>query len=159
MRARSLTALTILAIVYGGASTAACKRSNKNGTPVAQIQTQTPPQAVNQSTTVTGCLRAGDASDTYVLTTSETQNGATPATYLLVSTNGANFRDNIGHEVQVSGVLSTEQAVSTVTPASPPANKPAGTSGKPAVETQTQLDMRRLEVSSLNSMSDKCQTK
>lgn len=160
MRASSLTAaLTILAVAYGGASTAGCKRSNKNGTPVAQIQTQTPAQPVNQPTTVTGCLRAGDASDTYVLTTSETQNGATPSTYLLVSTGGANLRDNVGHEVQVSGVVSTQQAVSTVTPATPPANKPAGTSGKPSVETQTQLDMRRLEVSSLNSMSDKCETK
>jgi hypothetical protein len=160
MRTNSLTAgISIIAVTFGAAWTVACQRSNKNAPPSAQIQTQTPPQTVNQPLTVTGCLRAGDASDTYVLTTSETKDGTTPATYLLVASNGANLRDNVGNRVEVSGVLSTQQAVSTVTPPTAPQNKPTGTGGTPTVETQTQLDMRRLEVNSLNRVAEHCDTK
>ena len=158
MRANSLTAtLSIVAILGVGAS--ACKRSDQNTAPVAQIQTQTPPEPVNQSTTVIGCLRAGESADTYVLTASQAQNGNAPATYLLMPENGLNLRDNVGHKVQVSGVVSKQQAVSTMTPPSAPANKAEGTSGKPTVETQTQLEMRRFDVSSLNKIADDCDTK
>jgi len=160
MRANSLSAaLSILAIAAVGASTAGCKRSNKNSTPVAQIQTQTPAEPVNQPTTVIGCLRAGESADTYVLTASQAQDGSTPATYVLFAADGVNLRDNVGHQVQVSGVVSSQQAVSTITPTTPPANKAEGTSGKPAVQTQTELEMRRFDVSSLNKMSDHCDTK
>jgi len=160
MRANSVTAaLSVIAIAFGAASTTGCKRSDKNAAPVAQIQTETPPQTVNQPLTVTGCLRAGDASDTFVLTTSDTKDGVTPATYLLVAHNSVNLRDNVGNRVEVSGVLSTQQQVSTTTPASAPQNKPTGTSGTPTVQTQTQLDMRRLEVSSVNRLGERCDKK
>jgi hypothetical protein len=148
--------LCIVAVAY---SAAAC-RSKNNTTPVAQIQTQTPPQTLNQPITVTGCLRAGDASDTFVLTTSETKDGTTPATYMLASRDtGVNLRDNIGERVEVTGVLNTQQQVSTATPAAPPANKPTGTAGKPSVETQASLDMRRLTVNSVNRLGARCETK
>jgi hypothetical protein len=160
MRANSLTAgLSVIALALGSISTGACKRSNKNATPVAQIQTQTPPQTVNQPVTVTGCLRAGDAGDTFVLTASETKDGAAPATYLLASTDGVNLRDNVGKRVEVSGILRTEQQVSTTSPSVPPRNKPTGTSGTPEVQTQTQLDMRRLDVSTLNHVMERCDKK
>jgi len=107
--------------------------------------------------TVTGCLRAGDASDTFVLTASETKDGTTPATYVLSSRdNGVNLRDNIGERVEVTGVLSTEQRVSTMTPAAPPANNPTGTSGTPTVATQAQLDVRHLAVNSMNRIGGHC---
>jgi hypothetical protein len=109
--------------------------------------------------TVTGCLRAGDASDTFVLTASETKDGVTPATYLLVPNSSVNLRENVGNRVEVSGVLSTQQQVSTTTPATAPRNKPTGTSGTPTVQTQTQLDMRRLDVSSVNRLGDGCDKK
>ncbi len=160
MRANSLIiGLSITALAYGAGSTTACRRSNKNAPPTAQVQTQTPPQAVNQPVTVTGCLRAGEASDTYVLTTSETKDGMSPATYVLASNNGVNLRDNVGNRVEVTGVLSTEQQVSTTSPATSPRNKPTGTSGTPTISTQTQLDMRRLEVSSVNKLADRCDKK
>ena len=154
MRAISLTAgFTIIAVA---AFSGGCKRSDKNTAPVAQIQTQTPAQAVNQPLTVTGCLRAGEASDTYVLTSSETKDGTTPATYLLVATSGVNLGENVGNRVEVAGTVSTQQQVSTVTPAVPAQNKPTGTAGTPTVQTQTQLDMRRMEVNSLNRLGDRC---
>jgi hypothetical protein len=157
MRANPVTtALSIIALAYGGASMMACQRSSKNATPTAQMQTATPPQAVNQPMAVTGCLRAGDASDTFVLTSSETKDGTSPATYMLVARNGVNLRDNVGNHVEVTGVLSTEQQVSTTTPSTAPQNKPTGTSGTPTISTQTQLDMRRLDVSSVNKLGDRC---
>ena len=158
MARNHLTAgLCLVAVAYGAA---ACRSNKKDTTPVAQIQTQTPPQTVNEPVTVTGCLRAGDASDTFVLTASETKDGTTPATYVLSSSNnGVNLRDNVGERVEVSGVLKTEQQVSTVTPAAPPANKPTGTAGTPTVETQAQLDMRHLAVNSMNRIGGHCDTK
>lgn len=158
MHANSLTAsLSILVIAYGGVSATACRRSDRNTTPVAQVQTQTPVQAVNQPMTVTGCLRAGEAAETFVLTTSERKDGTTPATYLLVSSNTAvNLRDNVGHRVEVSGNLSAEQQTLTVSPPAPARNKPTGTSGTPTVATQTQLDLRRLEVDNVRSLGDRC---
>jgi hypothetical protein len=143
-----------------GASTAACRRSNNETPPVAQIQSQTPPQAVNQPVTLTGCLRAGEASDTFVLTASQTKDGETPATYLLVSKDsGVNFRENVGERVEITGVVTTQQQVSTMTPPAPPANKPTGTAGTPTVETQAKLEMRRLEVNSVNRLGAHCDTK
>jgi hypothetical protein len=154
----SLTAgLCIVAVASGSA---ACRSNKKNTTPVAQIQTQTPPQAVNTPVTVTGCLRAGEASDTFVLTTSETKDGATPATYVLAAgKSGVNLRDNIGERVEVTGVLSTEQQVSTTTLPAPAANKPTGTAGTPTVQTQAQLDMRSLEVNSMSRIGGHCDAK
>jgi hypothetical protein len=157
MRAHSPTGgVFIVALVFAAVSTGGCQRSSKNAPPTAQIQTQTPPQAVNQPVTVTGCLRAGDASDTYVLTASEMKDGTTPATYLLVARDAVNLRDNVGNRVQVSGTLTTQQEVSTLTPTTSPKNKATGTSGTPTVQTQTELDMRRLEVSSLNRVAEHC---
>jgi hypothetical protein len=151
------TGLCIVAVAYGAA---ACRSNKKDTTPVAQIQTQTPPQAVNQPVTVTGCLRAGDASDTFVLTTSETRDGATPATYVVVSnTSGVNLRDNIGERIEVTGVLTTQQQASTTTPPAPPANKPTGTAGTPKMQTQAELDMRRIAVNSVNRVGGHCDTK
>jgi hypothetical protein len=161
MRANSLTAaLSIVAMAAVGASTAGCNRSDKNSTPVAQMQTQTPAQPVNQRTTVVGCLRAGESADTYVLTASQAQDGSTPATYALFAGEDVDLRGNVGQQVQVTGVVTTQEAVSTITPSTAPANKPEGTSGsKPQVQTQTQLEMRRFDVTSINKVADRCDTK
>ena len=159
MRGNSLTAGLSIIVALGAVSTTTCNRSSKKEAPVAQIQTQTPVQAVNQPVTITGCLRAGDAADTFVLTASETKDGTAPATYLLASNSGVNLRDNVGNRVEVSGVLSSQQQVSTITPQEPARNKPTGTSGTPTVQTATQLEMRRLEVNTLNRVGDRCDTK
>jgi hypothetical protein len=151
------TGLCIVAVAYGAA---ACRSHKKDTTPVAQMQTQTPPQTVNEPVTVTGCLRAGDASDTFVLTASETKDGETPATYVVVSNNnGVNLRDNVGERVELTGVLRTQQQVSTTTAPAPPANKPTGTAGTPTVQTQAQLDMRRIDVNSVNRVGGHCNAK
>lgn len=168
MRANVLTTtLSLVAIAYAGVSATACKRSDRAATPAPQVQTQTPVRDINQPMTVTGCLRAGEASDTFVLTSSEQKDGMTPSTYLLISNNDANnnasFRDNVGKRVEISGTLSTEQQTSALTPAEPARNsarnKPTGTSGTPTVESQTQVDMRQFQVSSLRSLGERCDKK
>ena len=62
---QGLTALFIAAAAAG-----ACSREEP-AAPVAQAQTQSV-QKPNVPTLVTGCLRAGEATDTFVLTSSQT---------------------------------------------------------------------------------------
>jgi hypothetical protein len=163
MRANSLMAGLSIAVLATFAG--ACDRSEKKSAPVAEVQSQSPPQQLSQPMTVSGCLRAGDASDTFVLTTSEAKDGTAPATYLLASTTGLSLRENVGKRVEVSGVLNTQQRVATTTAASPAdpkdkdKDKATGTSGTPMVQTQTQLDMRRLDVTNINRVGESCDTK
>ena len=44
--------------------------SREKTAPVAETQTQTPVRTDNQPVTVSGCLRAGEAAETFVLTSS-----------------------------------------------------------------------------------------
>jgi hypothetical protein len=48
--------------------TAACNSQKDAAAPSAQIQSNSATQAANAPESVTGCLRAGDAPDTFVLT-------------------------------------------------------------------------------------------
>jgi hypothetical protein len=109
--------------------------------------------------TVTGCLRAGEASDTYVLTQDASNTGAQKtANYQLVGAKSVDLRQHIGERVQVTGVLAKQQEVATrSTPTQE--DKATGTTGKPTVQTETQVDMRTLQVSSVNPQGGKCETK
>ncbi|NUR52843.1 MAG: hypothetical protein HOQ29_00185 [Acidobacteria bacterium] len=109
--------------------------------------------------TVAGCLRAGEASDTFVLTQDAATTGTTAtANYQLVGVDGVNLRDHIGERVQVSGVLASQQEVaSRSTPSQQ--DKATGTAGTPTVQTQTRVDMRTLRVNSLNPQGAKCETR
>jgi hypothetical protein len=104
---------------------------------------------------LTGCLRGGDAEDTFVLTTSATADGNAPATYQLAGVNGASLRDQIGRRVEVSGVVRAQQETESQA-TGPAANKPTGTSGKPKVETTTEVDIKRLDVSNVKPLGDHC---
>src|SRR5215212_2576916 len=57
---------------------AACNSHRDAATPSAQIQSNSPAQAANSPESVTGCLRAGDAPDTFVLTTTMSNEGRQP---------------------------------------------------------------------------------
>jgi len=109
--------------------------------------------------TVAGCLRAGEASDTYVLTQDASNTGvAQTANYQLVGVKGVDLRQHIGKRVQVTGVLATQQEIaSRSTPTQQ--DKATGTAGKPTVQTETQIDMRTLQVNSVNPQGGKCEMK
>lgn len=149
--------VVLLGTLVGAAPfSSACKRAERPAAPVAETQATTS-QTTNQPVTVSGCLRAGDAADTYVLTASQTAQGATPATYQLVAANGGEtLRDQVGKQVEVTGTVRAEQRTQTVA-AAPAENKATGTSGTPAVETRTDLDIKRLDVTSVKPLDGRCE--
>jgi hypothetical protein len=131
----------------------ACNREQR--APVAESQAATPVQATNQPTTVKGCLRAGEAADTYVLTGERTAKGEQTATYELSAAPGVTLAAHVGRQVEVSGVIVAQQEVTTRTTAQP-AEKAAGTSATPSVSTSTELQLRKLTVHQVRQIDDSC---
>jgi hypothetical protein len=134
-----------LSLALGG-----CSRDET--APVAESQAKTQARTDNQPVTVTGCLRAGEAAETFVLTSG----GPGAATYNLVGVEGVNLLDHTGKLVEVSGVLVAQQQIASRA-AGPAANKATGTSGTPAVETRTTVDIRQIEVKTIRRTGGDCQ--
>ena len=115
-------------------------------------------QRTNQAVTVTGCLKAGSADDTFVLGTARTAGSQDTATYHLDG-GGANLRDHVGERVEVTGTVNAQQEmVSQRTAVAPNEDRPTGTSGTPKVETKTELDIKRLAVTTVKPLNEKCGT-
>lgn len=146
------TSIATLAVL--SATTLACSRGEQQA-PVAQSQTSTA-TPLNTPATVTGCLRAGDATDTFVLTTTQTENNSTPATYQLAGSAGVNLRDHVGKSVSVTGVITDQQHVATTDTRTPAGERAQGTSGTPTVQTGTQVAVRRIEVKEVRSAGGDC---
>ena len=79
------------------------------------------------------------------------------ATYHLTGQPDVNFRDHVGRQVEVSGVLNAQQRIATRTTQDPAPNA-TGTSGSPQVSSATQLDVKRLEVKSIKPLAGACET-
>lgn len=125
--------------------------------PAAQVQGQTSAQPLNTPESVTGCLRAGDAADTFVLMTSQTADGRPPVTYQVIGTSGVNLTEHVGHRVAISGTVREQQTATTATTPAPATDKAQGTTGTPTVQTTATLQMRRMEVSSINRAAGDCE--
>jgi hypothetical protein len=145
-----LTATLLSAATLAGG----CSREEAQP-PAAQVQSQTA-TPLNAPESVTGCLRAGDAADTFVLTTSQTDDGRPPSTYQVIGTSGVNLADHVGHRVAITGIVREQQTATTATTAAPATDKPQGTSGTPQVQTTATLQMRRMEVSSVGRAAGDC---
>ena len=156
-RDESMRLILLCTMMTFGLSSAACQREPK-GTIVAESQSQTA-QPANQPITVAGCLNAGEAADTYVVTAARTTGGsAETATYQLVGERAVNLQDHVGHRVEVSGTVQTQHEIAASAPAQPAPNERAtGTTGTPTVQTRTEIDIRRLAVTSLKPLGDKCE--
>ena len=150
------TRSSLVALALAAASAVACGGGEKSGAPPAQSATQTT-QPLNRPTTVTGCLRAGDAANTYVLTASRAEDGVNPATYQITGTGGANLQDHVGDRVEVTGTLTEQQHVATSEAATKADEKARGTTGTPTVQTSTQLAVRRLEVTGVKALGGECE--
>lgn len=147
---------SIATIALLSATTLACSRGDEQQQPPpAQSQTTTA-TPLNTPATVTGCLRAGDATDTFVLTTTRTDNGVNPATYQLAGSGGVNLRDHVGKNVSVTGVITDQQHVATTESRTPTGDKAQGTAGTPTVQTATQVAVRRIEVKQVQSAGGDC---
>jgi hypothetical protein len=130
-----------------------------NRTPsVPDTQSTAGVQPRNQPVTITGCLSSGVAEDTFVLTADPSGDSAKPATYQLTGSKITDLRQYAGQRVNVSGTVRSEQEV--VSNGGTVQEKPAkGTQGTPTVETKTDLDVRRLEVSDVQSTGHACAKK
>ena len=142
-------AVVTLAVAVG-----ACNREPP--VPAGQSQAATQPQATNQPATVQGCLRAGEAPDTFVLTGEKSTTGDRVATYQLQPA-AANMQlaDHVDHQVEVTGTIVAQQEITTRSSAQP-AEKSTGTAGTPTVSTATELDIKRLNVTGVRPLGDKC---
>jgi hypothetical protein len=145
--------LLLSSAILAFALSSGCSRQNDPATP-PEPTTASAPQQRNQPTTVTGCLRAGEAANTFVLTAAGAEGAPEPATYELVGAS-AQLSDHVGDRVEVTGTLAAEQDLRSPTSAAE-ADKAKGTTGTPVVETQTKVEMRRLEVSQVRPISGDC---
>jgi hypothetical protein len=139
------------------AAAAAGCRSKEPAAPPAEDRTQAA-QTANHPETVTGCLKAGDAPNTFVVTAAKTEGSAQTATYQLVSNAGVNLADHVGRQVEVSGTVKQTQELQSRDRAQPA--QPAGTSGqasKPVVETRTEVDIKQIEPVSIKRVGDRCE--
>lgn len=145
MSRKSFTAIALAVLVLG---TAACNRS-KNATP--ELATKTPEQPVNQPATVSGCLRAGLADNTFVL---HSRGSLDTATYQLTANPDVELRSYVGQEVELSGTLESQQTVAT---SGKTEEKPAtSAAGTPVVETKSELDVKKLKVSAVKPTGNRC---
>ena len=144
-------------LVFAGfvaAAAAACGGTPE--APPAQSQSSVSRQ-VNAPTTVTGCLRAGDAANTFVLTTAQSVDGTPAATYHLTGGADINLQQHVGNRVEASGVVEQQSEIATRQPAQPADNaKGTAGSGTPTVQTGTELSIRRMNVASVKHVGGDC---
>ncbi len=146
----------LIALFIAVAAAGACSREEP-AAPPAQAQTQTVQQP-NVPTLVTGCLRAGEATNTFVLTSSQAVDGSTPATYQLNGSAGVNLADHVGKRIEVYGVLREQAQITTNETKQPAEDRAKGTSGTPSVQTSTQVSIRQLDVTAVKSAGGDCET-
>ena len=132
----------------------ACKPADEKMATATDVQTQSA-QPANIPLTVTGCLKAGQADDLLVLTTARTEGSGEAATYHLVGDETAKLREHIGRRVEVNGTVQAQQETASRTTARPE-ERPTGTSGTPTVQTRTEIEIKRLSVSSATPLDEKC---
>ena len=148
--ATAAAALTIGAAACSNNQT----QSPKNSAP-AESQTATA-TTTPMTTVVTGCLVAGEASGTYVLNAARSEGATTTSSYQLVGANPADLRDHVGEQVQISGTVTSGETVASRSMPQAETDKAKGTSGTPVVQTQTDVQIRRLQVSAVSPQGHKC---
>jgi hypothetical protein len=131
-----------------------------------QTTPQTPPSAASPSSqdrdsakavTVTGCLKAGDSSDSFILsdlkwggskgssTGAVGTSGSAPAaigsatTLKIVPSGGAKLSEHVGHQVEISGTVgdSDKGSSRSAAPADPSAPRPSAPAGASASSAPT----------------------
>jgi hypothetical protein len=156
----------IIACAAAAALSAGCGKSETPApTPANEAKAETPVTPANQAMTVDGCLKAGEGADTFVLTAASDSGAQTAATYHLVGVNGVNLRDHIGERVQVSGTVNAEKRATSLTAQEPaatsgsaPAPEPSAAAGAtPTVSTSTHVDIKQIDVSSIQKIDGKCE--
>ena len=139
------------------AACAACDNDPKEVPPL-ETQTVTPPQATAIPERVQGCLRAGEAGSTFVLTASAADTRLDAATYQLLGQPDA-LRPHVGKRVEVTGTIVLEQTAQSRGATMPAEDRAKGTSGTPTVQSTTEVQVKRLQVSGVTPVSGDCDEK
>ena len=145
---------TILLAAATALGAAACSAPSDKA---PELQTKTPEQAVNQPISVSGCLRAGVATETFVLNSGKAEGGFETATYQLQPKEGVDLHNYVGQEVEVAGTLRSEQTVATTGKVEEQPAKGAG--GTPTVETKSELNVRTLDITTVKPTGNSCAEK
>jgi hypothetical protein len=150
LRTRSLA----VAAIASAALVAAC--ASEPEVPPAESQSAVT-RDLEKPATVTGCLKAGEAANTYVLTASRTVDGTPPATYHLTGTSDLNLQEHVGSRVEATGVVESQSDIATRSTAQPADNAQATSGTTPSVQTGTELSIRRMDVTSLRTLDGECE--
>jgi hypothetical protein len=149
---RSPIGLTILLVLFL-IGTGACTRGK---TPAPEVARTTGEQPHAEPMTVTGCLDSGAfAENVWVLLVPSTPRGAAGSTVHLIGGDPETLRTNAGRQVEVSGTLQAQQQVATSGTTSL-RHRASGAQGSPAVQTDTQIEVKRLAVGSIRPTGEKC---
>jgi hypothetical protein len=152
-------ALLAAALMTGALSSGACNRGAEETAPVAEMQMETPVRSLETPVSVTGCLRAGEARETFVLTSSRADEEGRTVTYALnfvPGTDAQDLREHVGQQVAVEGIVRAQQTVAGYAPSAPAANEPVGTGGEATVQTSTNLAVEQLQVNELRPIGQPC---
>jgi hypothetical protein len=149
--------IVLAAVVVTAMGGVGCKRGTITEREAApDVQTSaTSNAAVN--TTVTGCLRAGNADGTYVVMEARSAGGTQAATYQLIADNTDELKAHLNQPVQVVGTITSGQDIASRSTRVEEDKKAKGTTGTPVVETTTDLQLRRLRVKSITPQGESCQ--
>jgi len=121
---------------------------------VPELATKTAEQPLNQPATIQGCLRSGEAPNTFVLTSAKAEGATETVTYQLFPKEGIDLHPYAGQDVEVSGTIRSDQIVAT---SGEVQEKPAkGAQGTPTVETTSQLDVRKFDVQAVKVTGNRC---
>lgn len=150
--------MTIVRGIMAACVLALCMACGRDGEemPPLETQTVTPPQPQATPEKVTGCLLAGEADGTYVVTASRLDTNMPAATYELLGPDDR-FRDHIGHKVEVTGTVVTEQAATSRGAMLPAEDRAKGTTGTPTVQSTTKVEFKRLQVTNFAMLDDDCE--
>jgi hypothetical protein len=132
----------------------ACGNSGQEVPPL-EMQSVTPPQAQATPERVQGCLRAGEAAGTFVLTAGAADTQMTAATYELVGT-PEGLQPHVGHRVEVTGTVVQAQTARSEGATLPAEDQVKGTTGTPTVQSTTRVDVKRLQVTSVTAVDGDC---
>jgi hypothetical protein len=151
-----MSAFALAGLLGAGLAAAGCGRGGDETQTVSQAQSQTA-QTTNQPVTVSGCLKSGASENTYVLSAARTAGSQDTATYELQGSPSTNFQEHVGQRVEVSGTIESQQEFAARTKSvAGEEDRPTGTSGTPTVVTKAEIDIRRLSVSEIRSLAEKC---
>jgi hypothetical protein len=151
MRRSSIGAAILLVASLIGAG--ACTRGK---TPAPEVTRTTGEQPRGELMTVRGCLGSGAfAENVWVLLVPSSPGGAAGSTFDLVGGDPETLRMSAGRQVEVSGTLQTREQIATSGTMSP-RHRVSDAQGSPAVQTNTQLEIKRLAVGTIRPTGEKC---